>query len=244
MKVVTDVVAFLILPPAGPLIALVVGLALAARRRRLGLWLASLAAAVLWVCSLPVVGVSLVHWLEPPPLAPGALAGASAIVVLGGGVIPDSPEYRAPALSSASLVRLHYAVRLGRDSALPVLVSGGSPYGGPPEGEVMAQVLRADFALAPRWVEKTSATTAEAAKAAFALLAPEGRKRIALVTTAWHMRRSARAFASAGFEVIPAPTGYVGSRGVRFVDFLPSAGGFSQTRIALWELAGILWYSF
>jgi len=243
MRWLTDIVAFLIMPPAGPLIVLVAGLVLLGRWRRAGIWLASLGAASLWICSMPVFGGGLMRWLEPPPLAPDALAKASAIVVLGGGVVPDSPEYRAPALSPESLVRLRYAARLGRDSALPVLVSGGSPYGGPPEAEVMAEVLRTDFAAPPRWLESGSATTAENAAGAYAILAPEKRTRIVLVTTAWHMPRAERAFRRAGFEVIPAPTGYRGARELRLIDFVPTSAGLSQTRVALWELAGMLWYS-
>jgi len=239
----TDVVALLFLPPAGPMLLLALGFILQRRRKRLGLALAMLGFAALWLSSLGVVGTSMLRLLEPPPASLAALKSATAIVVLGAGRVHNSPDYADDVPGAEALVRLRYAARLARGTGLPVLLSGGKPYGGRlSEGETMARVLKLDFNVAARWVENQSTTTAESAMRAHAMLQPEGRTRIALVTSAWHMPRASRAFGKAGFEVVPAPTGYVSRRDSKLTDWLPSAEGLYATRVALWELLGMVWY--
>ena len=189
-----------------------------------------------------MVGNGLLRFLEPPPLAARELHTAQAIVVLGGGLIVDSPEYGADVPVPEALARLRYAAQLARDSRLPVLLAGGNPYGVQmAEAHAMASALR-ELVLEPRWVETGSLTTAENAAGAYALLAPERRLRIVLVTSAWHMPRAERAFRRAGFEVVPGPTSYAPRVPLRAADFLPSAWGLGQTRTALWEMLGLAWY--
>lgn len=242
-KTITDVVANLILPPAGPLLIAIAGLLLTRRHRRLGSGVGACGIALLWALSLPVVGTSLLRPLEPPPLVRSDLAGAQAIVVLGGGVIDYSAEYAGPVVGYHSWTRLRYGAHLARETGLPILLTAGNPYGKVPEAEVMASVLKTDYGLEARWVEKASVTTAENAARSFAMLARERKTRIALVTTAWHMPRARRAFEAAGFAVVPSATGYVSRAPLRPLDFLPSTSGLHQTRIALWELLGALWYA-
>jgi len=243
MHALTDIIANLILPPAGPLLIAVAGLILARRRRHLGVALGAFGIVLLWVLSLPIVGSSLLRPLEPPPVVRNDLAGAEAIVVLGGGAIDFSPEYAGPVVVYQSWTRLRYGAHLARQTGLPILLTAGNPYGKVAEAEVMASVLKTDYGLEARWVEKASLTTAENAARSFALLAPERKTRIALVTTAWHMPRAKRAFEAAGFTVVPAATGYISRDGVRPLDLVPTASGLSQTRTALWELLGSLWYA-
>ena len=194
---------------------------------------------ILWIFSTGAVGNALLRNLEAPPLVAEALPRAQAIVVLGGGLIPQSPEYGEDVVGADTLARLRYAATLSRKSGLPVLVSGGRPYGSRPEADAMAEVL-SEMGIQAKWKEAGSTTTAENAARSFAIL---GSRRIALVTSAWHMRRAQRAFAKAGFEVIAAPTSYVTRASYRAVDFLPSTSGMAQTRLGLWELMGMLWYS-
>src|SRR5688572_3058262 len=109
----TDLIAWLILPPAGLLLAILIGLALYLRgRRRLGLAVSLAAFSLLWIASLGVVGRSLAAMVELPAARPADLAGAQAIVVLGAGRILDAPEYGEDIVGGEGLVRLRYAARV------------------------------------------------------------------------------------------------------------------------------------
>jgi uncharacterized SAM-binding protein YcdF (DUF218 family) len=243
LREITDPLALLLLPPAGPLLLLALGALLTRRRKRLGVTLGVLGFAALWLSSLEGIGNSLIHKLEPPPASKPALANATAIVVLGASRIHDSPEYGEDTAGTQALARLRYTARLARATSLPILVSGGKPYGGAlPEGEVMSRVLQQDFNTPATWMENQSTTTAENAARSYAILHPAGHDRIALVTSAWHMPRAERAFRKAGFDVIPAPTAYISRRDSKLTDWLPSAEGLYATRVALWEMLGVGWY--
>jgi uncharacterized SAM-binding protein YcdF (DUF218 family) len=240
---ITDPLAQLLLPPAGPLLLLALGAILMRRRKFIGVTLGLLGFAALWLSSLEGVGYSLLRRLEPPPVSKAALASATAIVVLGAVRIHSSPEYGEDTAGTQALARLRYAARLARTTRLAILVSGGKPYGGAlPEGEVMARVLQQDFNAPVKWIEDRSTTTAENATQSFAILQPAGHTRIALVTSAWHMPRAERAFRKAGFDVVPAPTAYTSRRESKLTDWLPSAEGLYATHVALWELLGMMWY--
>lgn len=243
LRELTDPLAQLLLPPAGPLLLLALGAILMRRRKVIGITLGLLGFAALWLSSLEGVGYSLLRRLEPPPVSNAALASASAIVVLGAVRIHNSPEYGEDTAGAQALARLRYAARLARTTGLPILVSGGKPYGGTlAEGEIMARVLQQDFNAPVKWIEERSTTTAENATHSFAILQPAGHTRIALVTSAWHMPRAERAFRKAGFDVIPAPTAYTSHRESKFTDWLPSAEGLYATHVALWEMLGTAWY--
>ncbi len=242
-RLVTDLLATLVLPPAGPLLWIAAALLLARRRPRIGLLLAWAGVALAWISASDVVGRALLHGLEPAPAEIKRVASAQAIVVLGGGRVVASPEYGEDAPSRHTLARLRYAAQLARATKVPVLVTGGRLYGGTlAEGVAMARALRSSFGVEARWTEDVARTTWENALGARALLAPEQRMRIALVTSAWHMPRAAWAFRRAGFQVIPAPTDYVTRRPLAPIDWLPSAKGVQHTREALHERLGLLWY--
>lgn len=240
----TDAFAVLLLPPGAPLVLLAIGMLMTWRRRpRTGTALVILGFATLWLSCLGVVGQSLVRLLEPAPLSEASIPGAHAIVVLGAGRIQNSPEYGKDVVNTEALARLRYGARLARKTGLPLLVAGGKPYGGTlSEGETMADALDEDFRTPARWVEGASNTTAENAARAFAILQPEGRTRVLLVTSASHMRRAELTFRKAGFEVLAAPTAYASRGETHPVDWLPSASGLGATRAALWEMLGVLWY--
>jgi uncharacterized SAM-binding protein YcdF (DUF218 family) len=239
---ITNCVAAFLLPPLNLLVLLAFGACLLHSRfatygRRL-IWLAI---ASLYLLATPLVGHTLLATLQEPYNAP-AYADAQAIVVLGGGVYHDAPEYGGDTVRSYSLERLRYAARLQHASGLPLLASGGRPEGGEAESLAMWSTLRKDFGVDTRWVEITSLNTGESARNSYAILQPSGSTCILLVTHAWHMPRARAAFEKAGFTVIAAPTVYVTERKLTVLDFLPSTKGLMQSHIALHEWIGILWY--
>src|SRR6187399_3152267 len=90
----------LVLPPTSLLLLIGLGLLLAARKKAGGLLLAFVAATMLWLLSCHAVASWLALNLLPqyPPLSVAALKASpvQAIVVLGGGVYPQAPEYGEP----------------------------------------------------------------------------------------------------------------------------------------------------
>lgn len=238
----TNIVAAFLLPPLNGLAFIVAGWLAIRRRPRLARPLVGTGLLLLWVQALPVVGNALLHGLEGEPLDMARASEAQAIVVLGGGRHRQTPEYGGDTVSEPSLARLRYAAKLYRETGLPILVTGGAPDGGKiSEGEAMRDVLTKGFGAPVRWVEGASINTRENARLSAKLLKQDGVTRILLVTHAWHMQRAERAFATAGLAVLPAPTLFQ-RRPFLPTDWLPSAEGLRDTRTALHEWIGILWY--
>ncbi len=167
----------LVLPPASLFLLFAAGLVVARRRRWLGGGMQLGALLLLIALSLPIVGQSLLRSLEPEgPLDIAAVArsGAGAIVVLAGD-LAETPEYGGVTIGALTLERLRYAARLARQSALPVLVTGGIlDEGGRPLAALMRDALTADFGIAVRWVDDRAQTTDENARFSAAILRSEG----------------------------------------------------------------------
>lgn len=238
MFLLKKTLAALILPPAGPLLLAWFGLWLTRARsqrwQHAGRWLAGLSLLGLLLLSLPLVGTALMAPLEPnPPISAAQLRQVQAIVVLGAGVYHAAPEYGTDTVNSGSLERLRYAARLARESRLPLLVTGGAPFGGRPEGEAMREVLEQDFGTKVRWVEAASRDTAESASLSAPLLKAAGVTRIALVSHGWHLPRAIPLFERQGIAVTPAPTAFNTSAPDLAAGLLP--GNLATSRQALNE---------
>lgn len=239
---------FLLPPGLFVLLLLAVGTLLLLRRRaRLEGWITLAAAVVLWLISTSVIGELLIAPLEnayPPPDSAEACWG-DAVVVLGGGTVSSSPaEAGRPALTEESTGRLAYGVRLARQTALPVIFTGGRAMGRrdrPSEAEA-AEIVATDLGIAAErfFRESRSRTTWENARYVaedFETAAP------LLVTSAWHMPRAVYSFRQHGIEPVPAPTLYRSDPAPPLLtDFLPSPGGLEKSTLALHEYLGILYY--
>jgi len=241
---VHQLVGAVFLPPLSLLLMAVLGLLLIRRGWvKFGRTLLLGGLALIYLCATPACSLWLNGLLERyPPLSSAALAQAEAIVVLGGGKRPG-PEYGSDEPAADTLIRLRYAAHLARASGKPVLVSGGAPNGGTPEGQVMAKSLHDDFGITPRWVEDGSDTTADNARLSAELLRRDGLRRIALVSQGWHLARAVPAFVAQGLAVVPAPTGYVRYEisGARL--WVPQGRAMQECHSALRELIGIGYYA-
>lgn len=220
------------------------GLLLARGGRRRGWWIAGSGVAALALACVPAVGNALLATLEPPPLAPGAAAGAQAIVILSAARNRGSPEWGGETIDHITLARVRYGARLARETGLPVLVTGGRPGRGTRGlGELMAGVLEHEFQVPVRWVENEALTTAENARLSAPLLRAGGVQRVLLVTSAVHMRRSLGAFVSVGLAPIAAPTDYLGRAERSWQDLVPSLDGMRRAQFAIREWLGNLLYT-
>ena len=237
------VVGQLVLPPTSLIIIALVGLLLARARHAAGSALSAVCLLLLLALSTTVVALALMRTLEPPPLAPGDLAGAQAIVILAGGRVHAAPEWGGDTVNAATLRRTRYGAQLARDTGLPVLLSGGNPdRKALAEALLMQPLLEREFGVRARWIEDASDTTAESARFAAAILKRDGISRVLLVTDAAHMPRAMRAFRLAGLEPVAAPTGFVGTRPFRPLHLVPNAEALRLSNVALREWAAALWY--
>ncbi len=244
----------LLLPPAGPLWLVLLGLWLQ-RGRATGRALVVLGVVLAAALSTQGVGRLLLAPLERqagPALDEAALRALmkgpeapQAIVILGGGLRSDRHEqpyrYRPHPRTTE---RLLYGAWAAQVTGLPVLVSGGPPRGaGTSEAAVMKRMLENRLGTRVRWLEDRSLDTADNARFSAQLLVADGRRRVLLVTHATHMRRARAAFAAAGLEPRAAPLGFRGAPVHRdWLAWLPSADGALSCWLALHEMAGGLWY--
>src|SRR5262245_35691112 len=147
----------LVLPPTGALLLSMAGLLLLRRRPRLARALAWSGFLILFALSLPPVSWALNALVsDSPALDLRRSSQAQAIVVLGGGLRRNAPEYSGDTVNWLSLERIRYAAALARRTHLPVLVTGGRVHGGRPEAELMRDALESEFGVPVRWVETDS----------------------------------------------------------------------------------------
>ncbi len=231
----------LVLPLGITLIALLAGLAF---HKKILLWYA---AVVLWAFSMPVVGDGLMRFVEGGMSRPSvsSLEKADALVVLSGMIrqVEGAPlgEW------GDAADRFEGGIELFKAGKAPLLLftRGHLPWKpyDVPEGELLAK--RAILLGVPQSAIRLTpnvGNTADEAAAIRTLLGSQ--KRIILVTSAFHMRRSILLFKKAGFEVISFPVDYRvnNSYDSTILRFLPSAEALEQSERALRELMGWFYY--
>jgi uncharacterized SAM-binding protein YcdF (DUF218 family) len=247
----------LLLPPAINILLILVGLLFWVRHRflaRASVWLGLLS---LWALSTPIVGAYLHYDLEVPYLMDvpqqqsllmesHAPDGVQAIVVLGAGRHYQAQEYGGDTLSHNALWRLRYGAVLAKRWNLPVIVSGGNVRSGEiiPEGVLGAHFLLGELGVDTVWVEGRSRNTWENAQFTHALLEEKGIRKVAVVTHAYHMRRSVYAFEQAGIAHIAMPTGFLSHQAASawWGNWLPSVSGLQRSYLALHEYLGWFYY--
>ena len=241
---VVNLVSTFLLPPLNLLLVGFAGIVLLNRHPRAGKGLIIAAFSLLYFLSMPFIADTLLGALETSPPVVNIDKNAGAIVILGGGTYFNAPEYGGDTVKRLTLERLRYGARLYQRTGKPILVTGGNPSGGTPEGLLMKDVLENDFNVPVHWIEDKSDNTYENALFSFRILQQSGIKTVYLVSHAWHMPRAISAFEKAGFRVIPAPTGFTTNRATSLFDFLPRATSLVKSYYATHEAIGLLWYHF
>ncbi|SFC46633.1 Uncharacterized SAM-binding protein YcdF, DUF218 family [Polaromonas sp. OV174] len=238
----------LALPPLALLLLALLGLLLVLKKRRGGLALAALSISLLGLLSCHGMAVWLAHNALPQfaPLSATALktGKAQAIVVLGGGLLPQAPEYGQSQPSQYTAARLHYGIWLARQSGLPLAFTGGVGWAAQgaqtdSEAQVAERVARQDYGVSLRWNEAQSRDTTGNARLLAPLLQRDGVQHIALVTHASHMPRAVAAFERAGLTVTPAPMGFILPVNSDVLEWLPSAHGLLASQQVLREWLGL-----
>lgn len=208
----------------------------------------TLALGWLYLCSTAVFADYLMGILEDPypPKALSVIADADVIVLLGGAIRGDTHMGTLGDLNQQA-DRLVYAVQLYKAGKAPrLLVTGGAPPGARSEAEIMSDLLQVMGVPASAILqERESRDSHDNAVYTAAMLNRLGMKKILLVTSAFHMRRSEALFAGRGLEVIPAPTDYQRGVGPEVLSpWLPSVSALWRSTYALHEMVGFRVYRY
>jgi uncharacterized SAM-binding protein YcdF (DUF218 family) len=189
---------------------------------RRGLWVSALSAVWLWVWASPWFFILIGGALERgyPPAKAETLPRADAIVVLGGGIGAQTRLTQYAELFSGA-DRGWHAARCYHAGKAPVILFSGMG-----EGPGMKQFL-VDLRVPPDKIilETESWNTYENGLFTREKLKAMKAKKVILVTSAWHLRRSMLTFERMGMEVIPAGADY---------EALTAEGSTSPGMMAFW----------
>ena len=225
---------------ASPIGLLFLGLGVVAvcavmKRRRLA-WIAGIASAVLfWVLGCGVTTRIVGGGLECDEIDLPT-EHADAIVLLGGGMGAHAKCGRSEMFGSAD--RVWMAAKLWKAALAPKMTLSG---GGVEKSTIP---LLKEFGIPEDSLLffPKARNTEEESK----LIAATGIKKILLVTSAWHMKRSIMLFERAGFEVIPAPTDYemhcALERPIEVGDFFPKSEALILNSYAVKEWVARFFY--
>ncbi len=243
----TRIVQALILPPSGLLILMAIGFLIVGKKRVLGMLCIASGFLLLYGLCISPVSNAIIQPLESlyAPFVDTKNIDVQSIVVLSGGARDAAVPGLEPEPDDDSLERLVYSVALYRELRIPLLFVGGSGDPGRPdllEAEAMARTaISIGVPAKDIVVESTARNTLESAKAVKRLV--KGR-RIILVTSAAHMKRSVAMFKKQGFGIIPAPTGYrTDRRALSGYSFIPRLENLRTSSLALSEYLSYRWYA-
>jgi len=217
------------------------------RRVKISMILFSCAFFVILLFSSPMVARPLMRGLEKqyPPAA--RYDKASAVVLLGGATVGKrAPRINVETNSNAN--RIFNSVRVFKQSGSEKLVLTGGVVDvvsndTVPEAYSMFSLLNEFFGIdsADVLFEDRSRNTRENALYTKKLMEEAGLGNdIILVTSAYHMPRSAAIFRKAGFTVTPAPAGFYEEdyTGFKLHQWMPNAHSLFKSTIALHEYYG------
>ena len=246
----TQFVQTLLLPPCSNLLLVIIGFLVWRYKPLAGKIVVFIALLGLWLLSTPFFAQQLIDGLQYQyaALSPSKLKEdkTASIVVLEAGLNLQSPEYgMVPLVSEATLTRLRYSAFLYQKTQARILVSGNDPtHSSINQTDYMANALKEYFGVPTKWREDRGYNTALEGIFSAEILKKAGIKKIYLVTIAYHMPRSIRAFQNKELEVIPAPTAFMSTETPlkSVTALLPSTKALDVSVNALHEYLGLFWY--
>lgn len=214
-------------------------------RERLVSGLLLVASLALWALSAPGTAQWLARSLEAQYYPAADLTGVSAVVVLSGGFRPG-PTSEQDHLGDATYARTVQGVRTFQHSRARWLVVTGALPGATP-GRITA--LMKDLAVAmgvpaeqvltePRAVD-TYAHPVEVGQ----LPGLRSSDKLAVVTSAWHLRRAMVEFRRRFPAAVPVPAEFYSAPSTQdWKAWLPGVDGLQKSTMMLHEYIGLAWY--
>lgn len=202
--------------------------------------LALLAVAWVWLCASPAFALWLQRGLENqyPQASASAYPTADAIVVLGGGRLPQEDDEWDTDSVDHRPTRLGFGLELFQASRADTIVLSGAD-----ESLEMAERLREQGVPASALLtENTSTTTYENAVYSARLLKQHKLQRILLVTSSRHMPRAVACFTRQGLTVIAAPVPHRARSRRLNASWWPKRGAFYTSVFSLREYLALWAY--
>jgi uncharacterized SAM-binding protein YcdF (DUF218 family) len=165
------------------------------------------------------------------------------IVILGGGLNYQTKEKAAPSIHS--LQRLVKGYQLHRRLKTPVIYSGGVAIGQEKisESDVAADFLDSLGMEREFYISEDQAqTTFENAAYLKKWIAENEIEKVYLVTSAYHILRSAAVFEAQNIDFLAVHSGFIYDHQFSWLDYLPNRGALTANLSALHEWVGLLWY--
>jgi uncharacterized SAM-binding protein YcdF (DUF218 family) len=214
--------------------------------KRLRLW-SIIFACIIYVSSIEPMAELLLRPLEDAfqPSSMEEIKKCDAYVVLGAGVRDNVPDINGTgALNTHALPRVITAYRLYQINKRPIILSGGRIFKRATEADIAATLLMS-LGVPKRHIfkEDKSIDTAENAEYVKTIADKLKVRKIVLITSASHMRRSHLLFSNYFREIAPYPTDYQTSRNsYDLLSYLPDTQSLESVSMAVKEYLGVCWY--
>jgi uncharacterized SAM-binding protein YcdF (DUF218 family) len=249
------ILAALILPPLNIILLGMIGVMqlVSGKHFIVALAFIMLVFVLLWIFCSNATAILLSRKMLPQikPLSPNELVdirskyNLEAIVVLGGGVELDHPEYGEAQLTNHSAATLRYAIYLYHRTKLPIAFAGGLGWAhiqdnSPSEAEVALRISRQEYGVSFQWIDTVSRDTKGNAAEMRQQLGEEGIQNILLVTNPLQMPRAILLFEENGFNVYPAPIGFINQQERKYLEWLPSGHGLTACRNVMREWVALV----
>ena len=192
-------------------------------------------AALIWLISTKPISNLLLYPLEN--IKP-TNQKADYVVVLGGGIVDRDILNSSP----HQFKRVVYALTIAARKNIPFIFTGA---GVGKEASIVKHDIKYledsfNFKVKTYFEDKSLNTKENAYFTAKLFKKHKFKKKIYLVTSAFHMKRAMIDFKKAGFKVIPKPTDFLSNYHYVWFDFLPSMESLYKSYWAMHEYLGIL----
>ncbi|MCR8636719.1 YdcF family protein [Paenibacillus radicis (ex Xue et al. 2023)] len=200
--------------------------------------------AFIYLICTPIIGNTLIGYLEHRYEPPVTIEG-DVIVLLTGGAVGNTPDVGGSGnLTGYTMNRLVTAYKLHKSTNLPIIISGGQVYEDTGnEGQICKRNLLAlGVAESSIWLDDRSRNTKENALNTIEIMKQKNFTKPVLVTSAFHIPRSVENFKQLGVLTAPYPADFLVPQpySITLSAFLPSADGLQKSSLAAKEYLGLL----